>query len=109
MRVEYTFDLREVGIPYFSVEAMEGTEKLFRLVTLLMNVLAVRPRADVIFHSHNKEDLPKKISAFEAIVLSAPGAPPVRFDEGAIGTLSNSYYRWISIHSTGVFGAGSQK
>ena len=40
MRVEYTFDLSEVDIPYFSVESMEGPEKLFRLVTLVMNVVS---------------------------------------------------------------------
>src|SRR5262249_12615961 len=37
MRVEYAFDLSTVDIPYFSVESMEGPEKLFRLVTLVMN------------------------------------------------------------------------
>ena len=35
----------------------------FRLVTLVMNVLYVRPRVDVIFHSPNRDDLPKKITA----------------------------------------------
>ena len=59
MRVEYAFGLDKVDIPYFSVESMEGPEKLFRLVTLVMNVLHIRPRVDVIFHSPNKDDLPK--------------------------------------------------
>ena len=62
MRVEYTFSLDQVDVPYFSVESMEGPEKLFRLVTLVMNVLYMRPRVDVIFHSPNKDDLPKPSS-----------------------------------------------
>jgi hypothetical protein len=108
MRIEYTFDLNEVDIPYFSVESMEGPEKLFRLVTLVMNVLHVRPRVDVIFHSPNKDDLPKKIAAFEAIVKSAPAAPALEFKEGQSGSLASSYYRWVSIHSRGGSGASSR-
>lgn len=101
MRVEYTFDLNSVDVPYLSVEAMEGPERLFRLVTLVMNVLYVRPRVDVIFHSPNRDDLPKKISAFEAIVKSAPAAPALEFKAGSQGSLGSSYYCWISIHSNG--------
>ena len=101
MRVEYAFDLSTVDIPYFSVESMEGPEKLFRLVTLVMNVLYVRPRVDVIFHSPNRDDLPKKITAFEAIVKSAPAAPTLEFKAGLQGSLGSSYYCWISIHSNG--------
>ena len=108
MRVEYAFDLASVDIPYFSVESMEGPEKLFRLVTLVMNVLHVRPRVDVIFHSPNKDDLPKKIAAFEAIVKSAPNAPALEFKEGSNGSLASSYYRWVSILSKGGSAAGSR-
>jgi hypothetical protein len=108
MRVEYTFDLSQVDIPYFSVESMEGPEKLFRLVTLVMNVLHVRPRVDVIFHSPNKDDLPKKIAAFESIVKTAPALPQLEFKEGQAGSLSSSYYRWVSIHSRGGSGGGSR-
>jgi hypothetical protein len=108
MRVEYTFALDQVDIPYFSVESMEGPEKLFRLVTLVMNVVCTRPRVDVIFHSPNKDDLPKKIAAFEAIVKSAPNAPNLEFREGSNGSLGSSYYRWVSIHSRGASGAGSR-
>lgn len=108
MRVEYTFDLSQVDIPYFSVESMEGPEKLFRLITLVMNVLHVRPRVDVIFHSPNKDDLPKKIAAFESIVKTAPAAPQLEFEDGQSGALSSSYYRWVSIHSKGGSGAGSR-
>ena len=108
MRVEYAFDLSEVDIPYFSVESMEGPEKMFRLVTLVMNVLHIRPRVDVIFHSPNKDDLPKKIAAFEAIVKSAPNAPSLEFKEGSNGSLASSYYRWVSILSKGGSAAGSR-
>jgi hypothetical protein len=109
MRVEYTFSLDQVDIPYFSVESMEGPEKLFRLVTLVMNVLFTRPRVDVIFHSPNKDDLPKKISAFEAIVKSAPAAPQLEFRAGNNGSLGSSYYCWVSIHSSGARGGGSPR
>jgi hypothetical protein len=109
MRVEYAFDLSTVDIPYFSVESMEGPEKLFRLVTLVMNVLYVRPRVDVIFHSPNRDDLPKKISAFEAIVKSAPASPTLEFRQGNNGSLGSSYYSWVSIHSSGARGAGSPR
>ncbi|MEX2206720.1 MAG: hypothetical protein WEF50_10880 [Myxococcota bacterium] len=109
MRVEYTFGLDRVDIPYFSVEAMEGPEKMFRLVTLVMNVLYIRPRVDVIFHSPNKDDLPKKIAAFESIVKSAPNTPALEFREGSSGSLASSYYRWISIHAKGGSGAGSPR
>ena len=109
MRVEYAFDLSTVDIPYFSVESMEGPEKLFRLVTLVMNVLYVRPRVDVIFHSPNRDDLPKKITAFEAIVKSAPSAPVLEFKAGSMGSLGSSYYCWISIHSNGAGGSRSPR
>src|SRR5262249_20771363 len=82
MRIEYTFGLEDVEVPYFSVESMEGPEKLFRLATLVLNVLAVKRRVDVIFHSPNQSDLPKKIQAFETILGSAPQAPAVEFMPG---------------------------
>jgi hypothetical protein len=97
MRIEYTFGLDNVEIPYFSVESMEGPEKLFRLATLVLNVLEVKRRVDVIFHSPNQSDLPKKIQAFEAILGSAPQAPNVEFNPGREGPLGSSYYRWVSI------------
>jgi hypothetical protein len=97
MRIEYTFGLDDVEIPYFSVESMEGPEKLFRLATLVLNVLEVKRRVDVIFHSPNQADLPKKIQAFETILASAPAAPPVEFAAGREGSLVSSYYRWMSI------------
>jgi hypothetical protein len=109
MRVEYNFDLTSIDIPYFSVESMEGPEKLFRLVTLVMNVLHIRPRVDVIFHSPNRDDLPKKIAAFEAIVKSAPAAPTLEFRAGQSGSLGSSYYCWVSIHASGAHDARSPR
>jgi hypothetical protein len=103
MRIEYAFRLDDVEVPYFSVESIEGPEKLFRLATLILNVMEVKRRVDVIFHSPNLSDLPKKIEAFEKILGSAPKASGLqfRFEEGEQGTLGSSYYRWISIHSSG--------
>ena len=100
MRIEYTFGLDNVEIPYFSVESMEGPEKLFRLATLILNVLEVKRRVDVIFHSPNQSDLPKKIQAFELILGSAPNSPDVEFAPGVEGSLGSSYYRWVSIRRT---------
>jgi hypothetical protein len=98
MRVEYTFGLDDVDVPYFSVESMEGPEKLFRLATLIMNVIEIKERVDVIFHSPNHNDLPRKIASFEAILRSAPRSPDVAFEEGEQGSLGSSYYRWVTIH-----------
>ena len=97
MRIEYTFGLDAVEIPYFAVESMEGPEKLFRLTTLVLNVLEVKRRVDVIFHSPNQSDLPKKIQAFETILGSAPQAPAVELTPGREGSLGSSYYRWMTI------------
>jgi hypothetical protein len=101
MRIEYSFGLDNVEIPYFSVESMEGPEKLFRLATLVLNVLEAKRRVDVIFHSPNQGDLPKKIQAFETILGSAPSAPPVEFTPGREGPLGSSYYRWMTIRRKG--------
>jgi len=101
MRVEYSFNLNRVEVPCFSVEATEGPHKLFTLMTLVLNVLADRERADVIFHSPNQADLPKKISAFKTILRSGPAAPGVQFSEGQSGSLGSSYYTWLSIRSSG--------
>jgi hypothetical protein len=101
MRIEYTFGLEDVEIPYFSVESMEGPEKLFRLATLVLNVLEVKGRVDIIFHSPNQSDLPKKIQSFETILGSAPSAPKVEFTQGREGSLGSSYYRWMTLLKRG--------
>ena len=53
MRLEYTFAITEVPVPRFSIEAVEGIGKLFTLATLVLNVLAVRPRVEIVFHGLN--------------------------------------------------------
>ena len=99
MRIEYTFDLKSVDVPSFSVEASEGPDKLFKLCTLVLNVLAETGKVDVIFHSPNKSDLPRKIESFDRILGSAPQA--LRFDlkEGESGSLGSSHFRWVRIDS----------
>jgi hypothetical protein len=101
MRVEYSFSLDRVEVPCFSVETTEGPHKLFTLTTLILNVLAERDRADVIFHSPNQADLPKKIAAFKKILQSGPAAPGFGFEEGQSGSLGSSYYTWLSIRPNG--------
>ena len=97
MRIEYTFDLQNVEVPSFSVEASEGPDKLFKLCTLVLNVLSEAPRIDVIFHSPNQGDLPRKIESFERILGSAPHAPKLKLMEGESGSLGSSYFRWVRI------------
>ncbi len=101
MRVEYNFSLDKVGTPCFSVESIEGPHKLFQLATLVLNVLATKPLVDVIFHSPNQADLPKKIQSFEAILRSAPSVPSFEMKPGSSGSLGSSYYSWVSIHASG--------
>ena len=97
MRLEYKFDLANVSVPCFSVEASEGPDKLFRLGTLVLNVLAESPKIEVIFHSPNEPDLKKKIESFERILSSAPSSPSFSLGEGESGSLGSSYFRWVQI------------
>ena len=97
MRLEYTFDLAKVSVPSFSVEASEGPDKLFKLCTLVLNVLAESPKIEVIFHSPNQGDLKKKMEAFERILSSAPSAPKLILSEGESGSLGSSYFHWVQI------------
>ena len=63
MRIEYNFELGDCEIPCFSVEATEGPHKLFQLSTLVLNMLDEKDRVDVVFHSPNRGDLPRKVEA----------------------------------------------
>jgi len=99
MRIEYNFGLDNVEIPCFSVDVMEGPHKLFQLATLILNVLHEKPRVEVIFHSPNAADLPKKVEAFEKILGSAPTTPAFELKPGNSGALSSSYYSWVSIQA----------
>jgi hypothetical protein len=100
MRVEYKFELDDVEVPSFSVETTEGPGKLFTLTTLILNVLAEKDRVDVIFHSPNAADLPKKIESFKAILASGPAAPDLSYEAGESGSLASSYYSWLSIRTS---------
>lgn len=106
MRVEYSFDLEDVAVPCFSVESMEGPQKLFQLATLVLNVLATKPSVDIIFHSPNQADLPKKIEAFQTILSTAPTKPRFHVEDGSSGSLGSSYYKWVTIRSSGAASAG---
>ena len=100
MRIEYTFDLKAVKVPSFSVEASEGPDKLFKLCTVVLNVLADSGRVDVIFHSPNVSDLSRKIESFESILGSAPNCPSFRLVEGEAGSLASSHFRWVQIDTS---------
>ncbi|HEY8495001.1 MAG TPA: hypothetical protein VIN04_14010 [Myxococcota bacterium] len=99
MRLEYTFAITEVPVPRFSIEAVEGIGKLFTLATLVMNVLAVRPRVEIVFHGLNPEDPTRKIDAFREIIASCNAEREVRFKAGKGGRVpgSSSYFQWLSV------------
>ncbi len=100
MRVEYSFPLKDVEVPCFCVETTEGPHKLFQLSTLVLNVLNEKRWVDVIFHSPNEADLPKKIKAYMQILSSSPRAPKFECVEGESGSLGSSYFRWLSIRAS---------
>jgi hypothetical protein len=106
MRVDYRFGLNGIDVPRFSVESTEGPQKLFTLATLVLNVLHEQPRVDLVFHSPNSSDLPKKINRLKEIVESAPEVESLRYTEGRKGELGGIYYQWLSIHATDGSGGG---
>ena len=71
MRLEYRFDLAQLEVPRFAVEAIEGIGKLFTLATLVLNVLATKQRVEIVFHGLNPDDPEAKISAFREIIRAA--------------------------------------
>ena len=99
MRLEYTFELAQVTVPRFSVEATEGIGKLFTLATLALNVLDTRERVELVFHGLNPEDPSRKIEAFRRILESSGTTWELSFDPGRGGSVpgSSSYYQWISL------------
>jgi hypothetical protein len=99
MRLEYTFQLDEVPVPRFSVEAVEGIGKVFTLATLVLNVLAARPRVELVFHGLNPDDPNRKIEAFKRIIESAESEIKIRWREGKGGSVpgSSSYFQWLSV------------
>ncbi|MFQ5514635.1 MAG: hypothetical protein ACE5FG_09355 [Myxococcota bacterium] len=100
MRVEYNFELESCEVPCFSVETTEGPHKLFQLTTLVLNLLDEKERVDIVFHSPNEQDLPKKIETYKQILSSAPHAPKLSFTQGKSGSLTGYYFCWISIRAS---------
>jgi hypothetical protein len=101
MRLEYGFELSDVDVPCFAVEAIEGIGKLFTLATLVLNVLEVKPRVEIVFHGLNPEDPETKLTAFKAIVDGSHHAGRLEYDAGPGGHIagSSSYFRWVTIRS----------
>ncbi|HBZ70279.1 MAG TPA: hypothetical protein DEP35_11315 [Deltaproteobacteria bacterium] len=99
MRLEYGFELSQVTTPCFSVEAVEGINKLFTLGTLVLNVLETRPCVELVFHGVNPEDPPRKIESFKGILESAPGQRSLSYELGKGGRVPNSsaYYQWLAV------------
>ena len=99
MRIEYGFELPKVEVPRFSVEAVEGIGKLFTLATLMLNVLAEKNQAEIVFHGLNADDPEAKLGAFQAIIGGAHDTPDLSYDLGEGGRIANSssYFRWVLI------------
>ncbi len=99
MRLEYGFELAQCEVPRFAVEAVEGIGKLFTLATLVLNVLATKQSAELVFHGLNPEDPERKIQAFREIVSSSPTGTPLEFASGVGGSVpgSSSYYQWLTV------------
>lgn len=99
MRLEYGFQLTECEIPRFAVEAVEGIGKLFTLATLVLNVVALKPKLEIVFHGINPEDPERKIEAFKQIATSAPSPVKLSFAMGDRRQVpgSSSYFRWLTV------------
>jgi hypothetical protein len=99
MRLEYSFQLDEVEVPRFSVEAVEGIGKVFTLATLVLNVLDRKPRVELVFHGLNPDDPSRKIDAFKCIIDSAQPGMTVHYREGRGGSVpgSSSYFQWLIV------------
>ncbi len=99
MRLEYGFELSEVEIPRFSVEAVEGIGKLFTLAALMLNVFETKDQVEIVFHGLNPEDPETKIAAFKEIVGGSEGGGGLNYQPGSGGRVpgSSSYFRWILV------------
>jgi hypothetical protein len=99
MRLEFGIELNQIEVPRFSVEAAEGSGKLFTLATLVLNVLDAKERVEIIFHGLNPEDPERKIQGFVEIVNSCETARPVTYHEGSAGRVpsSSSYFQWLGV------------
>jgi len=99
MRLEYGFQLTECEVPRFAVEAVEGIGKLFTLATLMLNVIAMKPKLEIVFHGINPEDPERKIEAFKQIATSSPSPVKLTFSMGDRRQVpgSSSYFRWLTV------------
>jgi hypothetical protein len=99
MRLEYTFQLNDVPIPRFSVEAVEGIGKLFTLATLVFNVMAIKSRVEVVFHGLNPDDPGRKIEAFREILGTNENMSSLTFTPARGGKIpgSSSYFQWLVV------------
>ncbi|MBW2272709.1 MAG: hypothetical protein JRG96_05530 [Deltaproteobacteria bacterium] len=99
MRLEFGIELNQIEVPRFSVEAAEGSGKLFTLATLVLNVLDAKEKVEIIFHGLNPEDPERKIEGFKEIVSSCETARAVGFTEGRGGRVpsSSSYFQWLRV------------
>ncbi len=99
MRIEYGFELSQVDVPSFSVEAIEGIGKLFSLATLVLNVLDTKKKVEIVFHGLNPDDPESKIDAFKEIISGSQNSAKLSFDLGSGGHVagSSSYFRWVTV------------
>jgi hypothetical protein len=102
MRLEYGFELSQVEIPRFSVEAVEGIGKLFTLATLVLNVLEIRAKVEIVFHGLNPEDPQHKLEAFKEIISGSRFPKTLHYELGKGGRIpgSSSSFLWITISSS---------
>lgn len=101
MRLEYGFELDDIDVPRFAVEAVEGIGKVFTLATLVLNVLETKPKVELVFHGLNPEDPSRKIDAFREIVSSSEEGQKLGFEMGRGGRVpsSSSYYQWLIVEA----------
>ncbi len=99
MRLEYGFELSQIEIPRFSVEAVEGIGKLFTLATLMLNVLETKRKVEIVFHGLNPEDPEHKLEAFKEIVRGSSTGGSLHYEVGSGGHVpgSSSHFRWVTV------------
>jgi hypothetical protein len=97
MRLEYTFELSQVEVPRFAVEAVEGIGKIFTLVALVLNVLDSKRRVELVFHGLNPDDPGRKIEAFKRILADAGASLEYAKGGGGVVPGSSSYYQWLKV------------
>jgi len=100
MRVNYVLEVEDIGVPRFSVEAVEGIGKLFTLATLVLNVLDEKPVVEIVFHGLNPEDPERRLLAFQKIIESSSDERELVFDPGSGGQVpgSSSSFQWVRVH-----------